>query len=191
MVFVLDDQTYLSGTRYEKVIQCLEKAGWYQGRKTDIEKVESHYSAKGVSLSEPQKDIFREFYGIAEEWFFNEDAPKIRRGPDFEFYLLPGNMPEWYSVDEMPDTNHKWYDLDYVRDMEELASLAGESPVYIGKIGYYYPSYCYADSKGQLWELTETRLINRFDNLIDLTDKAFYHWEKWDRVRMKHILRVT
>lgn len=180
---MLSDNTLLTGTREEKVIQCLKKAGWYQGRKNDIAEVESYYGSKGLTLTELQKDIFREFYGIAESWYFNYDGDLGRRGPDFEFYLMPGNSPELYQTDDWENQIHEWYDLDYVRDMQELEQTAGERPVYIGQIGYYYPSYCYVAGSGRLWVLTETRLIKPFDNMIDLITYHFDH-EYWSSVRM-------
>lgn len=54
---MLSDSTPLTGTREEKVIQCLKKAGWYSGRKNDITDVERYYSSKGITLIEPQRDI--------------------------------------------------------------------------------------------------------------------------------------
>lgn len=96
--------TLLTGTAEEKAIQCLEKAGWYPGRKTDITEVESYYSGKGITLTEPQKDIFREFYGIAEGWYLYDQEDMVMpetdlsgTHPDFEFYLLPGKYPRIYS----------------------------------------------------------------------------------------------
>lgn len=187
---MLSDNTPLTGTREEKVIQCLKKAGWYSGRKSDIADVENYYSARGITLTEPQKDIFREFYGIAESWYFNYDGDLGRRGPDFEFYLMPGNAPELYQTDELEDPDHEWYDLDFVRYMKDLKQAAGERPIYIGEIGYYYPSWCYADSNGRLWALIgKCEDIRSYDNMISLIEDHFSHPERWSSVRMcQHLI---
>lgn len=187
---MLSDNTPLTGTREEKVIQCLKKSGWYSGRKNDIAGVENYYSARGITLTEPQKDIFREFYGIAESWYFNYDGDLGRRGPDFEFYLMPGNAPELFYIDDRLDpTDDLNYDLDLIRDMQELEQAAGEIPVFIGRIGYYYPSLLYVAGSGRLWVITESRFIKPFDNMIDLVTYHFSHPEIWSSVRMcQHII---
>lgn len=182
---MLSDKTLLIGTREEKVIQCLKKAGWYSGRKSDITDVESYYGGKGITLTEPQKDIFREFYGTAESWYFNYDGNLGRRGSDFEFYLMPGNAPELFYIDDRLDPTDYNYDLDLIRDMQELEQAAGEIPVFIGRIGYYYPSLIYAARNGRLWVITEGRLIEAFDNMTDLVTYHFSNPKIWSSVRMK------
>ncbi|MBD5141943.1 MAG: hypothetical protein HDT25_11130 [Ruminococcus sp.] len=186
---MISDNTPLTGTREEKVIQCLKKAGWYQGRKNDIAEVESYYSSKGITLTELQKDIFREFYGIAESWYFNYDGDLGRRASDYEFYLMPGNAPELFYIDDRLDpTDVKNYDMDLIRDMKELGQTAGEIPVFIGRIGYYYPSLLFAAHNGRLWIITESRFIESFDNMIDLVTYHFSHPEIWSSVRMRQHL---
>ena len=181
---MISDNTPLTGTREEKVIQCLKKAGWYHGRKTDIAEVESYYGSKSITLTELQKDIFREFYGIAEGWYFNYDGDLGRRSPDYEFYLMPGNASDVYRTYYWNEHPPEWY----VCDMQKIEQSAGERPVYIGHIGYYYPSSCYAAGSGRLWILTESRFIKPFDNMIDLVTYHFSHPEDWSSVRMRQHL---
>ena len=76
------------------------------------------------------------------------------------------------------------YDLDLIRDMQELEQAAGEIPVFIGRIGYY-PSLIYAARNGRLWVITEGRLIEAFDNMTDLVTYHFSNPKIWSSVRMK------
>lgn len=189
---MLDEQTLLTGTPEEKVIRCLKKAGWYEGRKTDITEVESYYSGRGITLTEPQKDIFREFYGIAEGWYFNYDGDLRRCGPDFEFYLMPGNAPELFYIDDRLDpTDDLNYDLDLVRDMQNLEQMAGEMPVFIGRSGYHYPSLIYAARSGRLWTLSNLGGDHQsHDNMVSIIKyTGEFERDYWSSVRMKqHII---
>jgi len=70
---MLEEVTALYGNKREKAIQCLKKAGWYPHRITDIAVVEEFYQEMDIVLTESAKAVFREFYGLAQEWYFNED----------------------------------------------------------------------------------------------------------------------
>ena len=158
---MLSDKTLLIGTREEKVIQCLKKAGWYSGRKSDITDVESYYGGKGITLTEPQKAIFPV--------------------PILNFILCPEMLSSCFIL----MIGYYNYDLDLIRDMQELEQAAGEIPVFIGRIGYYYPSFIYAVRNGRLWVITEGRLIEAFDNMTDLVTYHFSNPKIWSSVRMK------
>lgn len=184
---MLEEQTLLTGTPEEKVIQCLKKAGWYEGRKTDISEVESYYSGKGITLTEPQKDIFREFYGLAEWWIFDWDEDLDDVGPNFEFYLMPGNYPGFYYPKFLDDPKENFH-----KDLKNLKKTAGRGVIHIGHIGYYYPPWCYADHAGRLWTISSVSgHIKSYDNMISLvTDTGAFNFHDWHSVKMKQYLEV-
>lgn len=37
--FMLEERSYLCGNKNERIVQALRKAGWYDGRKTEISSV--------------------------------------------------------------------------------------------------------------------------------------------------------
>ncbi|MDE7293610.1 MAG: SUKH-3 domain-containing protein [Oscillospiraceae bacterium] len=169
---MLEEQTLLTGTPKEKVIQCLKKAGWYEGRKTDITEVESYYSGKGITLTESQKDIFREFYGLAEAWFFDKKGSIKNQACDFLFHIIPEDYYSGY---------YSYYDL------EKLEQEAGERPISIGEIGYHYPSSIFLSCNGRLWEITSyDDFIQSYDDMISLIKyTGVFDRHDWNSVRMR------
>lgn len=194
---MLEELTMLTGTVEERAVQCLKKAGWYEGRKTDISEVESYYSGKGITLTEPQKDIFREFYGLAELWSlkddedlkyegFNEDLNKY--GTDFWFCLRPGNHPEFYNFDFADYSDPKCF---HYSDVKKLEMIEG-GVIYFGYIGYHYPSYCFADCNGRMRHISGGcgRLSCAvYDNMTDLiVDTGEFEYSEWSCVRMRRYI---
>lgn len=192
---MLEELTLLTGTAEEKAIQCLEKAGWYPGRKTDITEVESYYSGKGITLTEPQKDIFREFYGIAEGWYLYDQEDMVMpetdlsgTHPDFEFYLLPGKYPRIYSR-SVPESI---YSTDipegsyYNDQIKKIEQRSGSKVVHIGRIGYHYPAECLAEPDGRLWCISNASWrISDYDSMTDfVTDWGNFDYGEWNGVIM-------
>lgn len=60
----------LNGTNDERIMACLRAAGWYEGRSVDITETMEFYISQGITLSESVKSFLREYYGIADGWFF-------------------------------------------------------------------------------------------------------------------------
>ena len=50
--------------------QVLEYAGWYEGRKVDVEKIIEYYQKNNYILNDFAKKFLQEFSGIKENWFF-------------------------------------------------------------------------------------------------------------------------
>ncbi len=166
---MLEEQTLLTGTPEERAVQCLKKAGWYEGRNVDISEVESYYSGKGITLTEQQKDIFREFYGLAEEWFFDRNGSIKNKTGDFVFHII--------SED---------YGCSY-NELKKLEQEAGEHPIYIGEIGYYYPSWIFLSCDGRLWEITDYGgPIQSYDDMISLIKyTGSFNYDYWNSVKMR------
>ena len=56
----------LSGTVEEKIIMMLTEAGWYPGRKVNIDEVTDYFGRFGIELSVKAKDFIAEYYKIKE-----------------------------------------------------------------------------------------------------------------------------
>lgn len=172
---LLEKSTALSGGREEKALQCLKKAGWHKKRCVDITEVEEWYARWGITLSEPVKDIFREYYGLAENWWFNAaEAEMKKRGSDFEFFLFPGRSGENYLSDI--DSEGKF------ADQKTAENAAGEPLVFIGVAGCNYPDFLFASKKGVIW----TAECKKYDDMLSVVSHHFgMRHNEWKNVRMK------
>lgn len=166
----LERHTKLSGTSEEKVTRCLEKAGWYKGRSVDITPSEEWYSQWDIVLPEAVKDIFREYYGLAEAWWFNDDDG---RDCDFEICLFPGVSGENYLSDI--DSRGRFAD-------QNMAEAAADEPlIFIGHAGYNYPDFLFASESGEIW----TKEGKHYDSIFSVVMSHFKEHEKWKTVKMK------
>ncbi len=126
----------LTGSKNERILQALKKAGWYDGRKTDISDVIEYYSKRNITLFPKAAAFFEEFRGIDKGWYVKTENPNFC--PDFFFQLFP--YPASYST-EVRD--YMYDDADYripSEDYEGAMAAAGENIVMVGEIGYYYPA---------------------------------------------------
>ena len=136
----------LSGTIEEKIIMMLGEAGWYQGRKVNIDEVTDCFSRFGIELSVKAKDFIAEYYKIKEYWYF--DKAETSRGHDFEFILFP--YPKSYCT----DVKDFMYD-DMAGELESVEYKAvkacDKNICMIGQIGYYYPASVWIGESGKLF----------------------------------------
>lgn len=136
----------LSGTIEEKILMMLKKAGWYQGRKVNIDEVIDYFSKFGIVLSDKAKEFIAEYYKIKEYWYF--DTTKMNRAADFEFMFFP------YPKSYCDDVNDFMYD-DLKGELESdeyRAVKAYDTNIYmIGEIGYYYPARVWIGDSGTLF----------------------------------------
>ncbi|MBQ8781726.1 MAG: tyrosine-protein phosphatase [Oscillospiraceae bacterium] len=166
----LENDTPIYGTKEEKALQCLKKAGWYEGRNVDITEVEEWYARWNITLPEAVKDIFREYYGLAEEWWFKH---KENGGYyDFSFFLFSPVTGKHYL--DCIDGSGKFED----QFMAENA--AGKELVFIGKIGYYEPDFIFADERGNIWN-TDGWVYGSIHSLVL---HHFYNHDSWSSVKM-------
>ena len=100
----------------EKVKRILEKAGWYPGRRENIDEVINYFKKYGIALSEKAKDFISEYYKIMPYWFFNTD--KTDRGGDFEFMFFP--YPSSYKINVF---DYLYDDLDGALKSEEYKAV--------------------------------------------------------------------
>ena len=85
----------VNGTIEEKILMILDKAGWYPGRRENIDEVIQYYNQYSITLTQKAKNFISEYYKIIEYWYFDTD--KTNRGPDFEFMLFP--YPKKFQTD--------------------------------------------------------------------------------------------
>lgn len=150
----------------EKVKRILEKAGWYPGRRENIDEVINYFKKYGIALSEKAKDFISEYYKIMPYWFFNTD--KTDRGGDFEFMFFP--YPSSYKINVF---DYLYDDLDGALKSEEYKAVEkyDENICMVGEIGHYYPARVWIGNSGKLictHDYEDEVLI--FENVFELIE---------------------
>ena len=184
----MEEHVSLSGTIDEKISTCLTAAGWYENRKVDITHVKAFYESVGIKLSAGAEAFLREFYGLAECWYFNKDGKcKDRNGnpswvsPDFEFRLFPlrGASDDYYTAEAST--------AELTEEHRKAELFAKEPLVWIGEIGYYYTDNVYIGSTGKLYTAHDGNdTICCYDSLFEMLRQQFKHAAaKWDYVCMR------
>ena len=156
----------LFGSKREKIYTMLRLAGWYENRKVDISKAESYYKSIDLEMFDSVKAFYREFYGIAEDWYIKVED--INWAPDFEFMLFPFENVNFGIKDYMfDDAEYKILSLGY----KNVLSLAKEECVIIGNIGYYYPARVWMDKRGNFYTTHEySDDVKVFASVIELIE---------------------
>ena len=159
---ILNKKTKLEGTRRERIIKALEMAGWFVGRQVDISVVEGYYQSKNVQLHQKALEFFREFYGLAENWYLGKD-PNLSMGSHFEFVLIPHR----YSRDDDLDVEN-WGDWSEYINVKKVAK---EKVVLVGDIGYYYPASVWIGESGKIYATHDyDSEVYIFDSVVDLIE---------------------
>lgn len=173
----MSKRVLLNGTNDEKIMTCLRAAGWYEGRSTDITEITKFYTSNGITLTDSAKRFLQEFYGIAGNWYFNEpEGAKLNRAPDIEFMLYPKH-DQW---------DKEYLDADSVEFLENAESFAGESVIYVGDIGYYYPALVYIGVSEKIYTAHSfDDIIHCYDSVPEMLRYDFEHMEKSCSVSMK------
>ena len=162
---MLNTRITLEGSRQERIIKMLEVAGWHPGRSVDITAVESYYETCEVPLCESARCFFREFYGLAENWWVDQEyKPNVSN--DFFFSPEPSGYLE--IKDHMfDDADYKMPSTDFIR----VENLANEPFVYIGSIGYNYPAETWIGESGKIYATHEyDEIAHVFNNIVELID---------------------
>ncbi len=142
----------LRGSRPERIVQILRKAGWYPGRRVDISHVLDYYQGQGVALNGPAISFHEEYSGIASQWYFMH-TNSARHAPDFNFLLFP--QPPEYRTD-IKDFMYSGPAGSIESDEYSTAkAFAGEPIVLIGEIGCYYPARVWIGGSGTLYSTHE------------------------------------
>lgn len=84
---MLEERSYLCGNKNERIVQALRKAGWYDGRKTEISSVLTYYKKWNIELNEYVIHFFEEYYGIAGRWYI--EVENLAWGRTLNFYYSP------------------------------------------------------------------------------------------------------
>ena len=162
---MLEERSYLCGNKNERIVQALRKAGWYDGRKTEISSVLTYYKKWNIELNEDVIHFFEEYYGIAGRWYI--EVENLAWGPDFEFLLFP--YPE---NQKMEIVDFMYDDSEYRMESEEYRAVkeyAKENIILVGEIGYYYPARVWIGNSGTFYcthDYEEDCL--KFDSVIAL-----------------------
>ena len=107
----------LNGTTDGKIMTCLKTAGWYDGRNIDITEITSFYTSGGIALSDRAKQFLREYYGIAQHWYFNErDDSPLNRSADILFSLYPDTGES--------RCNEDYFDEEQLEDRKTVEAFA-------------------------------------------------------------------
>ena len=163
---LLHEKVRLQGSKRERVIKALELAGWYPGRSVDITKVERYYEKCGVELNEGARRFFREYHGLAESWWIDNDY-KPNTASDFSFEPVPNG-------DYLQPKDFMFDGADYKVPSEEFVAieqLAGEPVVYVGDIGYYYPARVWVSESGKIYATHEyDSAVHSFAAIADLVE---------------------
>ncbi|MCR5306098.1 MAG: SUKH-3 domain-containing protein [Oscillospiraceae bacterium] len=170
----------LNGTTDGKIMTCLKTAGWYDGRNIDITEITSFYTSGGIALSDRAKQFLREYYGIAQHWYFNErDDSPLNRSADILFSLYPDTGES--------RCNEDYFDEEQLEDRKTVEAFAGEPVVYIGDIGYYYPAFVYIGVSGKIYTAHDyDDIIRCYDSVPEMLVYDFQnHVEEWHSVSME------
>lgn len=156
----------LRGSKPERIVQALRKAGWYPGRRVDISNVLDYYQRQNVQLNAPAVSFYEEYYGIAAQWYIAHTDLE-RHSPDFVFLLFP--QPPEYSTD-LRDFMYDDPDDSIESDRYSAAKArAGEPIVIVGEIGYDYPAQVWIADSGKLYCTHEYHdQVLAFDNVMEL-----------------------
>ncbi len=158
----------LTGSKEQKILQCLKAAGWYPDRRIDISPIEEYYHSQRIILPDGARAFLQEFYGIAECWEF-------AHGVWYDFALFPYR-------DAPQETPAEWME-DAPEEKNAAERHAGESLVMIGEIGYYYPARIWIGSGSTIYATySYNENVKRYDNIAELIGYDFK--EEWERVRM-------
>ena len=180
----------LSGTTDEKIMNCLKAAGWHKGRQAEISGVKAFYESCGIVLPAGAENFLREYYGIAEGWHMNTEGwvkgwhgHRVRQRADIAFELFPlrGMDNSWYA-EEITNS-------EFLAELRRTEAFAGESLVWIGQIGYYYPANVYAGTTGKIYTTHDyDEIIHSYDSVPELLQYDFDAADSWHYVIMEDIV---
>lgn len=157
----------LTGARREMIVEMLRIAGWRENRQVDISQTERYYHEMGLYFSKGARAFYREFYGIAGEWFFDKYY-HAWRAADLCFNLYP-ELKLWQDPrDRMYD------DAEYTLKSREYASAleaAGEALTLVGEIGHYYPANVWIGGSGKIYATHDyNEIVYAFDTVAELIE---------------------
>lgn len=146
--------------------QVLKYAGWHEGRKVDIEKIEKYYKENNYSLNECAKKFLQEFYGIEENWFFKyigKNGEVQIGGNDFSF-SIPYDLP----FDEK----------DYEYEINQIPKEARDKVIPIVETGWHIGGTLWIDDKGNFYHTLYYRndSMEKYNSIFDYLEYNFRHY---------------
>lgn len=120
----------LEGDIQSRIIRILKKSGWFSGRSVDISKVRSYYAEQGIELTEAAEAFFREYYGLAGDWYI--ETKNLKYASDVIFHLFPDG-------DECDVLDRMFDDAEYTlgsEDYKAVREYADNSVILVGEVGY-------------------------------------------------------
>lgn len=162
---MLEERLLLKGDKTERIYQSLRKAGWFPERKVDISSVLEYYKKWNIELNPQAISFFREYYGIASQWYI--EVTNLEWAADFDFQLFP--YPRNFHVDIV---DFMYDDSVYILESDEYKSVKAFSKEYVvmvGEIGYYYPARVWIGNSGTIYCTHDYEDdVRKFDSIIQL-----------------------
>ena len=146
--------------------QVLKYAGWHEGRKVDIEKIEKYYKENNYSLNECAKKFLQEFYGIEENWFFKYIGKngEIRIGGNDFSFSIPYDLP----FDEK----------DYEYEINQIPKEVRDKVIPIVETGWHIGGTLWIDDIGNFYHTLYYRndSMEKYNSIFDYLEYNFRHY---------------
>lgn len=129
------------GKLSSKTISILEKAGWYSGRRVNINSTVEYLEKKGYEVFESVKDALEEFNGLTFRYLDNDDQS--------EFSIIPQE-----GLGDLERKHYKRYEV-----------ILGKNLVVIGTV-YDDNATMYMDELGKVYGFHDDYYIWKFGDSI-------------------------
>ncbi len=168
---ILSKKVKLTGNVYDRILQILKMAGWYENRHVCISQVEQYYKNQRVPLIGAAKSFFEEYYGIADSWFIMYGpTPGRTMSPDFHFDLYPSSILDDVSEHVFDDSQS-----NLSQEQRIIDAVAKEATTHVGEIGYYYPARVWIGESGNFYIFHEYDhdQVHVYQTLMEFLEKEF------------------
>lgn len=146
--------------------QVLEYAGWYEGRKVDIEKIVEYYQENSYLLNDFAKKFLQEFLGIKENWFFKYTGKngEVRIGGNDFSFSIPYDLPF--------DEKDKEYEL------KQIPENVRDKVIPIVETGWHIGGTLWIDDRGKFYHTIYYRndCMEQYDSIFDYLEYNFRHY---------------
>lgn len=146
--------------------QVLEYAGWYEGRKVDVEKIIEYYQKNNYILNDFAKKFLQEFSGIKENWFFKyigKNGEVRIDGNDFSF-SIPYDLP--------------FEEEDKEYELKQIPEEVRDKVIPIVETGWHIGGTLWIDDKGKFYHTLYYRndCMEQYDSIFDYLEYNFKYY---------------
>lgn len=174
----------LSGDKHSRIVQAMQNAGWFPGRRVEIADIEKYYADHGIAFFPKAIQFFEEFSGIMGNWYIEVD--KLDFAPDFQFHLFPYLKSNGIEFTDFmyDDAEHNVFSEEYM----SVQAIAEEPFIMVGEIGYGYPAGVWIGESGRLYATHEyDEEVHCYETVFGLVeDELMNHEMQW--IGMRHEL---